>query len=41
MLQLLKLKGKTIFVSTHDMNIVELADEKLCLEDGKIVSQNE
>jgi len=41
MLQLLKLKGKTIFVSTHDMNIVELADEILCLEDGKIVSQNE
>jgi len=41
MLQLLKLKGKTIFVSTHDMNIVGLADEKLCLEDGKIVSQNE
>ncbi len=41
MLQLLKLKGKTIFVSTHDMSIVGLADEKLCLEDGKIVSQNE
>jgi len=41
MLQLLKLKGKTIFVSTHDMNIVGLADEKLCLEDGEIVSQNE
>ena len=41
MLQLLKLKGKTIFVSTHDVNIIRLADEKLCLEDGRIVSQNE
>ena len=41
MLQLLKLKGKTIFVSTHDVNIVRLADENLSLEDGRIVSQNE
>jgi len=40
-LQLLKLKGKTIFVSTHDVNIVRLADENLGLEDGRIVSQNE
>src|SRR4030042_5483195 len=31
MLQLLKLKGKTIFVSTHDVNIVRLADENISL----------
>lgn len=30
-LQLLKSKGKTIFVSTHNLNIVRLADERLCL----------
>lgn len=41
MLKMLKSTGKTVLVSTHDMDIVRLADQKLCLEDGKIVSQNE
>jgi len=40
-LQLLKSMGKTVIVSTHDAEIVRLADQKICLEDGKLVSQNE
>jgi len=40
-LQLLKSIGKTVIVSTHDAEIVRLADQKICLEDGKLVSQNE
>jgi putative ABC transport system ATP-binding protein len=40
-LQLLKEKGKTVIVSTHDQQIRELADQVLCLEDGKLASKNE
>jgi putative ABC transport system ATP-binding protein len=37
----LKDDGKTIIVATHDERIFELADQTLCLEDGKLRSQNE
>lgn len=37
----LKADGKTIIAVTHDDRIMELADQKLCLEDGKLVSLNE
>lgn len=40
-LQLLKEKGKTILVSTHDVEIRQLADQVLCLEDGKLAGKNE
>lgn len=40
-LQLLKEKGKTVIVSTHDAQIKQLADQVLCLEDGKLASENE
>jgi len=40
-LQLLKEKGKTVIVSTHDVQIKQLADQVLCLEDGKLASENE
>lgn len=36
MLQMLKSAGKTVIVSTHDVDIVGLADQRLCLEDGRI-----
>jgi putative ABC transport system ATP-binding protein len=38
-LQLLKEKGKTIIVSTHDQEIRQLADMVVCLEDGKLASR--
>jgi putative ABC transport system ATP-binding protein len=38
MLQKLKRDGKTIIVVTHDEQITELADQNLCLEDGKLVT---
>jgi putative ABC transport system ATP-binding protein len=41
MLQRLKGDRKTIIVATHDERIIQLADQKLCLEDGKLVSVNE
>jgi putative ABC transport system ATP-binding protein len=41
MLQRLKGDRKTIIVATHDERIVQLADRKLYLEDGKLVSANE
>ncbi|MCJ7559695.1 ABC transporter ATP-binding protein [Candidatus Bathyarchaeota archaeon] len=41
MLQMLKVKGKTIIASTHDPEIMQLADQKLCLEEGRLASQNE
>jgi putative ABC transport system ATP-binding protein len=41
MLQRLKGDRKTIIVVTHDERIIQLADQKLCLEDGKLVSLNE
>lgn len=37
----LKNDRKTIIAVTHDDRIIELADKKLCLEDGKLVSVNE
>jgi putative ABC transport system ATP-binding protein len=37
-LQLLKQNGKTIIVSTHDTEIRQLADQVVCLEDGKLAS---
>jgi putative ABC transport system ATP-binding protein len=40
-LQILKERGKTIIVSTHDMQITELADQVLCLKEGKLASENE
>jgi putative ABC transport system ATP-binding protein len=40
-LRTLKNEGKTIIVATHDETIFDLAHQKLWLEDGKLVSQNE
>ena len=40
-LQLLKKEGKTVVVSTHDLAIKELADQVLCLEEGKLAGKNE
>jgi len=40
-LEKLKGEGKTIIVATHDQQILRLADQKLRLEDGKLVSQIE
>lgn len=37
----LKAAGKTIVAATHDEEIFQLADQKLCLEDGKLVSPDE
>ena len=38
-LQILKKRGKTIIVSTHDTQIVELADQVFCLEDGRLANK--
>jgi putative ABC transport system ATP-binding protein len=40
-LKRLKADGKTVMVATHDEQIFDLADQKLCLEDGKLVRLNE
>jgi putative ABC transport system ATP-binding protein len=40
-LQLLKKKGKTIIVSTHDLAIRDLADQAIFLEEGALRSQDE
>jgi putative ABC transport system ATP-binding protein len=40
-LQLLKERGKTVIVSTHDRGIIELADQVLCLEEGRLAGYNE
>jgi len=40
-LSTLKKDGKTIIVATHDEDISELAHQKLCLEDGRLISENE
>jgi putative ABC transport system ATP-binding protein len=37
-LQLLKQRDKTIIVSTHDAQICSLADQVVCLEDGRLAS---
>jgi putative ABC transport system ATP-binding protein len=41
MLETLKIEGKTIIVATHDEGISKLADQKLWLEDGKLMTQDE
>lgn len=41
LLRMLKANGKTVIVSTHDAEIMQFADQKLCLEDGKLASQDE
>ncbi len=40
-LQDLKTEGKTVIVSTHDNEIMPLADVKFCLEDGKLAIPHE
>jgi putative ABC transport system ATP-binding protein len=40
-LQMLKTNGQTVIVSTHDPQIMQLADQKLCLEDGRLAGQDE
>lgn len=40
-LRMLKVKGKTVIVATHDVQIIQFADQKLVLEDGQLASQNE
>jgi putative ABC transport system ATP-binding protein len=40
-LQLLKEKGKTVIVATHDAQIKQLADQVLCLEEGVLADKNE
>ena len=40
-LQFLKSQGKTVIVSTHDLQIRELADLVFCLEDGRLVDSHE
>ena len=40
-LHLLKLKGKTVIVSTHDNKIRSLADQIICLKDGRVAIENE
>jgi len=39
--QKLKVDGRTVIVSTHDPQISQLADQKVYLEDGRLVSLNE
>lgn len=40
-LQMLKADGKTVIVATHDPELVQLADRTLCLEDGRLATENE
>jgi putative ABC transport system ATP-binding protein len=40
-LQLLKSEGKTVIVSSHDLQIRRLADKALLFENGHLASQNE
>ena len=40
-LSTLKEAGKTIIVATHDEHIFAMADQKLFLEDGRLISENE
>ncbi|HEY4674984.1 MAG TPA: ABC transporter ATP-binding protein [Candidatus Bathyarchaeia archaeon] len=40
-LKRLKADGKTVIIATHDEQIFDLADQKLCLENGKLVSRDE
>ncbi len=40
-LQTLKKKKKTVIVATHDSKIIELGDQSLWLENGKLMRKNE
>jgi len=40
-IQQLKEDGKTIITATHDERLIQLATQKLCLEEGKLVSLDE
>jgi putative ABC transport system ATP-binding protein len=40
-LQMLKGQGKTVIVSTHDLQICELADQVFYLKDGRLATENE
>jgi putative ABC transport system ATP-binding protein len=40
-LRMLKDNGKTVIVATHDQELIQLADRTLCLEDGRLTTQNE
>jgi putative ABC transport system ATP-binding protein len=40
-LQMLKANGKTVIVSTHDPEIMRLADQKICFDNGSLASPNE
>ncbi len=40
-LQLLKANGKTVIVSTHDLQIRALADQVIRLDEGKLASNDE
>ncbi len=39
-LRMLKDKGKTVIVSTHDERIIQFADQTFCLENGGLVSSH-
>lgn len=39
-LGMLKQEGKTVIVSTHDERIMKLADQTLCLENGRLASSH-
>ena len=39
MLQMLKAKGKTVIVATHDPELMKLADWTACFEDGRLTTQ--
>jgi putative ABC transport system ATP-binding protein len=41
MLRMLKANGKTVIVATHDPEILQLADQALRLEDGRLANRNE
>ena len=40
-LGMLKADGKTVIVATHDQELMQLADQTLCLEDGRLASWDE
>ena len=37
-LRMLKTEGKTLIVATHDIQLIQIADQRLCLEDGRLAS---
>jgi putative ABC transport system ATP-binding protein len=37
-LRMLKTEGRTLIVSTHDSQLIQIADQRLCLEDGKLAN---